>query len=80
MQITSGWLKMPSDFMFPSVHPDEWMLGTGGTHARLIGGTFPLLFPDWELVGVREVLLHIGGYPSQLCQAVSNGGVPVAPR
>ena len=35
---------------------------------------------DWELAGVGAVLLHIDGYPSQLCQAGSNGGVPVAPR
>ena len=41
---------------------------------------FPLLFPDWELAGVGAILLHIGGDPSQLCQAGSNGGVPVAPR
>ena len=45
-----------------------------------LGGTFPLLIPDREFAGVREVLLHIGGYPFQLCQARSNGGVPVAPR
>ena len=80
MQITSGWLNMPSDFMFPSVHLGEWMLGTGATHGCLTGGTLPLLFPAWELAGVRAVLLHIGGYPSQLCQAGSNGCVPVAPR
>ena len=27
---------------------------------------FLLLFPDWELAGVGAILLHIGGYPSQL--------------
>jgi hypothetical protein len=39
VQITSGWLSMPSDLMFPRVHPGEWMLETVATHWCCAGGT-----------------------------------------
>ena len=81
MQITSRWLNLSSDVLLPlcTLASGCWRqvqrIGVSlGEHC------FPLLFPDMELAGVGAILLHSGGYPSQLCQAGSNGGVPVSPR
>ena len=80
MQITSGWLNMPSDFMLPSVHPGEWMLETGATHWFLtVGALFSTFVSSLGVCGCGSDLASHWGLALQLCQAVSNGGLPVAP-